>query len=405
MGLAPTRLAMPEPTTPEAQAADAASTSPAQEGVTPPETPQALTVAQADALLSGADDRPERDPLDGPMDRDPLDDMSDSDPLAALDSPAEQQQEEVAEEPVAETAEPDPEAEAPTEEAAEEAAELKTEADGRKRTNILRKKDGKYVYSDAERAIMLLADEEGISLAQASQRLGIKLEAAPAAEAEVQPEPVKTTAQIDAEIAALKAERAEAKSRFDDDAKDAATEKIEELILQRQNAREREVEQTVQQRTSQAKFDQGVTESLARVTEAYPDATTEGTDLNLAVQAETDRQFRETPETFKKNPKWPLAIVAQVALEMGIAPKAKAPVAKPAATVAPKVALKPAAPTKRATPIPSPGSVTAPTQSNPLADLSKQLADAQAKNSLKEIESVTAKIFALTESFRPERAA
>lgn len=376
---------MPDKTAPAEVASADAVTTPAltQDGVTPP--PNAVATAdsmsddQAREILRGAGRKPVRevdvlsDEGDG---RDPLLDEGTTleevlgyEPETATDPVP--KEEETAE--TTETAEAEPEAS--TAEQATEEPPVKTEADGRKRVNIFRKNaDGTFVHSDLTRRAMIMADEHGIDLIDALKTLGAgdKLSEKPAEAVPAKKEP--TAAEIDAQIADLKARRKEAKANFNDDAKDDLTEQIEELLQSRQDALHRDAQAQQAQRETQSTMAEKVNASMAEAIRAYPDSGTEGTPLNVAAQAETDR-LHAIQSPLLQDEDWPETVLAKVAARMGIAPVAKtAPVAKPATAPVVKAPAPKVAPLKRATPVPAPGSVSAPVAKvDPRKELERQI--------------------------------
>lgn len=380
---------MPTPAAPAVVAAADAVTTTAitPEGVTPPNAADAarMSTDQARDILRGAGKnsvRHEPDPLTDEGDgRDPLTDegvtLEEVLGIGPETDQTEPEQQEQQESP-AET-----EAEATAEEAPAEQVPVKTEADGRKRVNLMRKNsDGTYVYSEQTRAALLLADEEGIDYEEARQRLfGDRQPVAKAAEAApVKPEP--TAAEIDAQLADLEKKIEEAEDALDYPALPKLNRELRALLPKRQDALLRDMRNQQAQQESRQTVAQQQETSRVKALAAYPDAGREGTPLQLAAQARINRIWQEQsplmsePDLFE-------TVVAMEAVRLGvtptIAPKGPAKSA-PVAKAAPVVA------TKRATPMPAPGSVSAPVAKvDPRAELAAKIATTRDTAVLKEL--------------------
>lgn len=364
------------------EAADAVETNPQPDGATPPQaaaTADSMSNDQAREILRGAGRTPlrESDPLSDEDGSDPLtnegltiEQVLGYEPETAAD-PVEDQQEEQAE-TTTETAEAATEEAPATEE--QEQPPVKTEADGRKRVNIFRKNaDGTFVHSDLTRRAMIMADEHGIDLIDALKTLGAgdKLSEKPAEAAPAKKEP--TPAEIDAQIKDLREKRKEARESINDDLADKLNDEINDLVIERQNALQRDVQAQQVQRETQGTLAQKVDASAQRAVVPYPDAGKEGTALFDAVEAESER-LRTINSPLLLDEDWPETVVAKIATRLGIAPAAKvAPKAAPAAPVTGKTAPK-VAPKRTATPVPSPGSISAPVAKvDPRKELERQL--------------------------------
>lgn len=357
---------MADPTTEIASpAADAPAATP------PPETnPAPMTRDEARAILEAV-------PNALPEGRDPLAQDDDSDPLMSGEDDPLETEEALPQEPAAEVV---PDELPAAEELPTDEPTITADSDGRKRINILRKnQDGSFFFSARDRAIMNESAEAGISLADAEKRLfgERQAEAAPTAEADAAPK-VKTSSDIKAEITTLRQQRKVAAGAYDRDKEMELTEQIEELTTDFAAAsfRETQAEQTAkaQEQTAQSAFAQAEGDSFEEVKTKFPDAWVVGSELNKAVWAEI-RRMEEVQPNFKSDPDWPFTLAAKVATRKGILAKAAAAAtAKPAAP-----RLLPAPAQRRATPVPSPGAVSgAIPATDPIAALSKKLADATA---------------------------
>lgn len=357
---------MPTPAAPatvqSADAVTAAASTP--EGVTPPTAADSarMSTDQAREILRGAGKNSrthEPDPLTDEGDgRDPLTDEGVTleevlgiGPEESQAEPEEQEQEEAT----------GAEAEAAETEAvpAAEAVPVKTEADGRKRVNLMRKNaDGTYVYSEQTRAALLLADEEGIDYEEARQRLfGDRQPVAKAADAAPVPrEP--TAAEIDAQLADLEKKIEEAEEALDYPALPKLNRELRALLPNRQDALLRDMQrQQAQQETRQTVAQQQET-SRVKALAAYPDAGKEGTPLQIAAQARINRIWQEQ-SPLMSDPDLFETVVAMEAVRLGVTPTLPAAKAAPAKAVPAKPAT-PVVASKRATPMPAPGSVSAP---------------------------------------------
>lgn len=353
------------PIIPSETAADVAATEtkPA-DGVTPPpaaaakpESKGPLTLEEAKEVLrkgSAPSETDGADPLDGQQERDPLeiDPFAERDPiLAKTDEEATTEEvpagetpvetEEVAEVPAAES--PKPEAEEPQ--------------DGRRRININRKVDGKFVYNPQERAAFQLADDEGIGFVQAYNRLFGEMPKADTTKTEpakpVQKEP--TSVEITEQITALRAQRKDAAKLLDSEKANELTEKIEDLLDQKNLATQREARREVDQQVRAKQHETAQADSMQKAATMFPDAVRDGSELHDGLAVEIARLERANPAFFR-DPEWPEALTAKLAARLGLSPTAAKKVAteKPAA----KAAAPP--PKQAARPAPAPGGIKSP---------------------------------------------
>lgn len=202
---------------------------------------------------------------------------------------------------------------------------------GRQRINIFRKNDdGTYVYTPRERAIMQLADEQKISLAQAEKELYGTSSAAEAAgggngektsgNGENKADPA---AVIEAKIAELKTKREQAADSLNmkeftrlTEEIDAAKDELRGIGLQRQ----REQEQA--QSSAQTERQRAETVSMARAVELFEDAGKPDTELYRAIELDMRRYEQSNPHIFD-DADWPETLAAKHAARLGIAPKVK----------------------------------------------------------------------------------
>lgn len=369
-------------------AADAVVAPTPAEGVTP-----VARMQEAKAALKASSKPVEElqapDPLDeSPEGEDPLlthdQDLANADPLHREGEAEPEAEEETAEVEV--PAEPEV---VPVEEAApEEEPEAET-PHGRKRINIFRKDGaGKFVYSDRERAAMQFADEQGIGVIDAYARLfgdvpGAK-PAEPAAKVDP-PKPEPTVADIQAQLADLKAKRREATKNLELDKQSDLSEQIEDLMEAKAKAEMRAERGEQQKQTAQQKFDSEIQASGARAVAAFPDAAKEDSELSMALT----RARMSKPPGFFEDPEWPETLVAAVAYKMGIAP-AKAKIATPVKSeVKPAGATPPVKvpPKQAARPAPAPGGVSAP-RANDTQDMQNRLAIARKSNDMEAAKAI-----------------
>lgn len=349
------------PIIPSETAADVAATEtkPA-DGVTPPPAAAAegkapLTLAEAKEVLrkgSAPSETDGADPLDGQQERDPLeiDPFAERDPILAKtgeESPTE-------EVPAGETPAETEVEEVPTE-AKPEAEEPQ---DGRKRININRKVDGEFVYNPQERAAFQLADDEGIGFVQAYNRLFGEMPKADTTKTEpakpVQKEP--TSVEITEQITALRTQRKDAAKLLDSEKANELTEKIEDLLDQKNLATQREARREVDQQVRAKQHETAQADSMQKAAAMFPDAVKEGSELHDGLVVEIARLERANPAFFR-DPEWPEALTAKLAARLGLSPTAAKKVAteKPAAKQA-----APPPPKQAARPAPAPGGIKSP---------------------------------------------
>lgn len=395
-------LAMPDITTPAvAPAAEVApAIAPNPDGATPPVAVVAaeaktgkMTAKEALDGLNRLEFKKEPEWVLDEPERDILMEMEQSDdPLNGLYEDI-QPPEGTADEQPAETAPVDPPAEAaPVDE--QHAPEL---TDERVRTNINRKKsDGTFVHGERTRAALTLSHEQQIDYEEAYTRLfGDRQPATrenPAEAVPAKPEP--TAAEIDAQLAGLKAKRKEARTAFNDEQAGDLTEQIEDLLTARQDALLRDVQRQQVQRETQSTVEQQVNASVGRAEGLYPDAAKPGTPLHGAIAAEVAR-LSKVPGAFA-DPEWPETVAVKIASRLGIAARLPAPTAKP---VAPAAKLTAPAARKPATsvPNPSPGSVTSPPAPvSKHAELRQRMQAAKASGNLVALQRLGDEIMALS---------
>lgn len=281
---------------------------------------------------------------------DPLADDENEDEVTAETEETDEQSSEESEETETESepAEEETSEETNEDEQAEEPTEKKP--DGRKRLNIYRRNaDGSYVYSEEERAELVLADAEGISLSEARRRLGRETAPEPKAEKQEEQAPEESVEDLRAKIEVLKAEKKKAAATLE---LETALEKADEIHeLQRKiESIERAREQS--QVAKQTELQTLVNASMEVAIAAYPDIAKEGTPLYEAGQREIARLQKVNPTAFN-DPEWPETVAAKVALKLGIAKVA--PSEPEARKPAPAPKPKPTQPARKARPLPGPG--------------------------------------------------
>lgn len=190
---------------------------------------------------------------------------------------------------------------------------------------------------DKEEAFLALL-KNGKSVPEATEAVYGKGAAAPTQEQQEQtPEAKDPVALARQEVEAIEAELTEAEASYD-------VEKTKELRGKLRTAERKLVtvefkaEQAVE-RTQQTAADAhvaAVESSMDRAAALFPDVVKEGTPLYEAVEDRIAEKKRSNPEFFK-DPKWPITLVAEQALELNL-PAAKAAPAKPAPPVPPKAA-------------------------------------------------------------------
>ena len=251
--------------------------------------------------------------------------------------------------------------------------------------------------SDRDFAILTLAKDKRITFAEAEAQLfggpesgGRRPEnsetqaLAQAARAE------PTAAELSTKLGQLREAREQARMAMDDRKADEINDQIIEVrdhlkeVHRAEQARAQNERQTAEQRYRAAE-----TAAITRVTEVYPDADTKGSRLNEAMQARAAEYQREHP-VFFSNPKWPIALAAEVAVELGIAPRLQTG----------------AAPAPKGGPLPVPKKITRPVISpasghetaavvNPEAALKARLDSARKERNLDEAKAVLRELTAL----------
>lgn len=345
--------AAPKTTTTEATT----STSDAAEAATSPATgaPGGATstslLSQRDALrakLAGAEEKPERSELDdladGEGDLDGLLGGGSDDTLDTLEEP----------EATADAADAVPESDGEEGESQPgEDNEAAEKPEGRKRLNINRNRDGKPVYTAAEKAILSYSDEHGVSLREAATALygdaslAAKMvfgEAKAPADAGDKAEPEAKTPDAVAVLAELKQERkdtltqlADAKRAYDAEKEAELLIKLGELDEKLEDAREAARAETsrrdAEQATAATTWQQKEAESLDKMEAAYgAEHFADGSDFVEAVQARCAEIEAVNPGFFKM-PNWPELVIPAVAAERGIARVEAKPVVKKAPPV------------------------------------------------------------------------
>lgn len=329
-----------------AGATPAAATTSGAGNDTTTETQQPLGLDAARELLRDADLKVERsdgrDPLFYAEGRDPLlDEQTEIDPLAVINTDAAADAAEEGEE-TAGKEEGKEEAEESTNEKSEEEHEEKSEEEaqehtddskqedgkeqkqqGRKRLNIYRKNgDGTFVYDARERAVLQLADEEGIGLKEAEQRLfgDTKQEAEATVEEKEQQQQQQTQANA---LTAAQAEITRIEGEMDAASKALDMEKYHALNKELRTA-ERKLGQLQSQVESvrgqeMSAYATAELESKKQSIQLFPDTGKEGTALFDAIRKDVTRLEKTNPSFFK-DPEWPLTLAAKHAAVLGIAP-------------------------------------------------------------------------------------
>lgn len=148
--------------------------------------------------------------------------------------------------------------------------------------------------------------------------------AAPAAQTP-NSDPASALAELDTEIARVKAARLEAKNDFDFDAEAEAEERLEQLREQRTNL---VIESRTQSGTTQNATEQAFAEANAAAMKRYADLANDNSPLTVRARA-LQQQAVDANDPFAWDPRSILHFANEAAAELGIAPASAAPARTP----------------------------------------------------------------------------
>ena len=250
---------------------------------------------------------------------------------ASEETPAETTPEPEAETPAETTPAPTPEADADDDEADDGPV---TASDAKKLRLRLPENDkvGRLAASFMKRNRDMGMEE---AMTKAKAQLGIKAEPAEAKETAPDNSPAsklpQTTEAVDAQIAALRAQRKKANTELNFEVASDLSDQLEDLIqhkadLQRQGER--------QQAQAERDFTAKWKTAEAKASELYPDAAKPDSAFGKRMQ-EIDAALEETSDPLFHDPEKPRIVAQMVAREMNIAPRSKTAPAAPAKAAAP----------------------------------------------------------------------
>jgi hypothetical protein len=198
-------------------------------------------------------------------------------------------------------------------------------------------------------ALAMVRAGEAVDLLDALQKMrGTRQAPAPADPFDGQPQAKQEdtaptpqdVAAIDKEIADLRAQRDDAKARYEDDEKDALTLKIEDAIIRRNDAKMEAAFRAQQEAASKQSFEAQYDSAVSELEAKFPDVLNEDAPFTKILGDRMDAaRSRKAPEL--KDPRYILKLAEETADLLGIA---KAAPATPTTPAKPSVSAPPPAP-------------------------------------------------------------